>query len=316
MYYHNGYEIIDEYDSLYRPVFHPAYLFHIFNDEHDYDVTEDDLKNEEIMLALGHYYSLKENNINKAKFYYNKVTDLGSAKGLYSISVFYYLNNMNSRARLCCENGMNMHTNGSYDCILLLHKMSVKENNNDRANKYFLDEIERIENLEYQNKSSSTDIETKIKLIENICFFHLNVTKDTEMFKKISTKYINYSDRIRAIVVKYHYDSKNDVDMLACMNPFIENKSVIGIFFDGMYNYLLFSKFFDSQQNTVTEYLLQNICNNEQLDTINKLIDLIKKSKECFENVASSENTELHEYSYNMITKCEEIVKLFSNKTV
>ncbi len=279
-FYSSGKDIINKYDKLYNPVFIENYLYHIFNDEHDYDISDTEISNENIMLTMGHYFSLEEEDLNKAKFFYNKVTSLGSAYGLYSLGVFFYTKKMYSRAKLYAVNGVGMDTKGSLDCLLLLHKISIEEGDFERAEKYFVDEIEKID------KRPEKEFD-KISIVENLCVFYLTTLKNENKFIELATKYVNQSWNIRSILAKYYYDI-HDVDSLLTHTEFMmANKMTIGNYFKGMHSYLQFVI----------------MCKHGlDLKTINEAIELLEISETWFETISmSNEVQSLKDSSIGMI---------------
>lgn len=291
--YSSGKEIIEKYDPMYKPVFDSVGLFHIFNDEHDYDMTDTEFANELIMLTMGHYFSLEEDDINKAKYYYSKVTDLNSAYGLYSLGVFFYTKKMFPRARLYATNGLGLETKGSSDCVKLLHKISLAEKDFDKAEKYLLDEIERLNNSSKTNLTNDdlakNDL-TKTNLIETLCFFHLNVTKNGEKLIEFTKKYLSDSYRIRCIVAMHYYNAGDVNNLIQHAELMMVNKLIIGNYFMGLHSYLQFAL----------------ICKNNGLNisNIEEATELLEIAETWFSTIEmSDEIKELKNHAVGMINK-------------
>ena len=279
MVYLSGQEIIDKYDELYKPVFSKLHLFYIFNDEHDYELKDEELSDENIMLAMGHYFSLEENDLNKAKYYYDRVTKLNSAYGLYSLAVFFYTKNMLPRARLHAINGFNLNTKGSTDCAMLLYKISIDEKKYDNAEKYLIDEIERI------------GFDAKVKTIEILCFFYLNILKDETKLVSYVNKHIKESPRLMSILAKYYYDKGDATNLAKYAEQMMTNKMIIGNYFMGLSSYLQFSQMYNGGTP-----INSNI--------IDESVELLDIAELWFESVVVSDEVDnLKTHSVNMIKK-------------
>lgn len=255
--YKSGNDIIAKYNPLYGPVFSERHLYCIFNDEHDYDVTDAEFSDENIMLTMGHYFTLENEDLNRAKFFYNKVVMLNSAYGLYSLGVFYYTQKHYPKARLCATNGLNLNVKGSHDCAKLLHKISVATNDFHQAEKHLLNEIERLDKFDKLDNSDTSDAILKDKTIEELCFFYLNVSKDSttlvcfgeaflgdNMYNNVANNsFVTptvISNKIRAILAKHYYDIHDDKNLLRHAEFMLKHKIPIGYYFMGLHSYLQF----------------------------------------------------------------------------
>jgi hypothetical protein len=229
-YYNNAQEIRDKYSPLYKNVFFDDHIFHIFNDEHDYDLTDEDILDVKIMLTMGHYYLLEEQNMTKARYYYNKVTELNSPLGQCSLAIFFFLENLQSRSKLCAINGANM---GCTDCVNLLFKIYTQEKKYDQAEQCILDEIERLE----ASKADTYCMGDKMQLVEALCMFYLNVTTNGDALIKFSNKYTKKSDRVVAILAQYYYNVL-DLDNLAqSANVLMSKNILLGNYYMGLHSY-------------------------------------------------------------------------------
>lgn len=289
-YYSSGQEIINKYDPLYKPVFNSVYLYYIFNDEHDYEITENELKDENILVTLGHYYALEKDDINKAKYFYTKISELSSACGFYSLAVYYYINGSYTKARLYATNGHNMDKKCSYECLKLLFKIAIKESNYDKAEKYLIDEIEKYDKMENEH--------LKYQLIEELCIFYLNVKKNIDKLMELVKKNIGKSFKIRAIVAKSYYDSQNPEKLIKHAQILMDNNQISGNYFMGLHSYLLFillcKKGFDEHK------------------IIEESLDMLDMAEIWFESVIENDmddefSNEFKKYSKEMISKCKNI---------
>lgn len=288
-------DIINKYDKLYAPVFFPSYLYWIFVDEHDYDASDVELADKKIMLTMGHYFSLEESDLNKAKYYYDRVTKLGSPLGMYSLGVFYYTKKMYAKAKLYATNGLNMKTKYKLEqfveeldqldqslqleqseCAILLFNIAIAENNMEKAEKYLLDEIEKLEKHNNFN----------LKLIEKICMFYLNTVKDYNKLLSFSNKYIYKYHKIRAIIARYYLDI-HDVDNLEYhAKILISNGQIIGNYYMGMCEYIR----------------VISMCKNNSFKIAN-IKKILNMSKIWFEKIIHDDL--LKDYSIKMIEKLD-----------
>jgi hypothetical protein len=229
MYYNNSQEIRDAYDPLYKNVFFDDHIYYIFNDEHDYELTEKDTKDVKIMLTFGHYYLLEEQNMTKARYYYNKVTELGSPLGQCSLAIFFFLEKNLPRSKLCAINGANM---GCTDCTTLLFNIYTQEKKYDQAEQCMLDEIERLDKIDIICVTND-----KLKLVENLCMFHLNITTNGDALIKLANKYIKKSDNVVAILSQYYYNVLGLEKLAQFADMLILKNMLWGNYYMGLHSY-------------------------------------------------------------------------------
>lgn len=291
----SGQEIMEKYDQLYKPVFFPFHLYCVFTDEHDYDVSETELSDEKIMLTMGHYFSLEEGNVNKAKYFYDKVTKLNSPMGLYSLGVFFYTKSMYPRAKLYAINGLNMNCCGSTECAILLFKISVAEKDFEKAEKYLIDEIERLE------KQHETEL--IVKIAETLCIFYSNIFKNNDKLEKIAEKYVDNSFKIRTILAQHYYNIHDSENLIKHAEMMIKYKMTIGNYYMGMYNFLQFTI----------------LCKNglTTMESIKQASNLLEIAETWFGSIVTNDEIKLfNDHTQHMINKIHGYKKQMNSVSV
>ena len=273
MLYYSGKEIIEKYNSLYAPVFFEDYLLHIFNDENDYDMLDEQIKDEKIMLTMGHYSLLEKKDIQEAKYYYDKVTKLNSPLGYYSLAVYYYTEKAFFKAKVFAKNGIKL---GCFHCAKLMFEIESINGDYELAEQYLLDEI--------NNK-----VDKKEELYEMLCIFHLNKTKN-------KTKFFSYLDNVNSVkkmmlLAKYYYDEQDIQNLCDYSNKMISNKMNIGYYFMGLCEYKQFIN-------------ALNVTNPDEL------LEILDRSQIYFE-IASNDKL-LSNHSNSMIERIEHYKTKFS----
>lgn len=281
--YLNSQQITKKYSPLYEPVFFSDYLIHIFNDENDYEILEKEMCDEKIMLTLGHYYLLEENDMNKAKYFYDKVKNLGSSMGSYSMSVYFYTKNAHSRSRLYATTGLETaikNTNNISNNLMisyfkiLLFKISVAEDKLENAEMYLVDEIKRLEKICTDKNNKNDKTKEKIilmKIVESLCFFYLNVKKDGKKLMALVNKYFENCDKFNAIVIQHYYNVQDADNMLKYTKVMVRKGMIMGNYYMGMYNYIRFV----------------NICKNGLCD-VNLALELLENCENWLESVVAN----------------------------
>ena len=321
--YKNPLEIIQKYDKLYEPVFFPNYLLHIFNDEHDHDVDENAMNDTKIMLTMGHYHLLEQNDISMAKKYYEKVTKLNNSMGDYTMAVYYYTMKEFQKSMLYANIGYeiakkNITINSQYlsDFAILFHKLSLCELKlkYDKAEEYLTNELEILEAIEAVEAIKQVE-KTKIKIIETLCLFylhnHLNVKNSYDKLIKLTEKYSNIHDNLIKIIAQYYCEIADTKQLLKFTQLIILKGDILGNYYMGMLNYLKFI----------------NICAKGKAnnDNVELMIELLTNAEMWFQTVvtnqlANKKKSRLINYSNEQIKKIikykEEIIKITQKQTL
>lgn len=283
--YNTNDDVIKSYHDLYKTVlYEDCDLLAISND--NYDVSTLDKQNVGLLLNLGHHFANKKNDIRQATYYYDKVKNLNSHLGMYSLAVFYYLNNLPGRAKMYATNAITLN-DGCKKSTLLLYQIYMKEKKYNLAEICLSTEINRLTSKKLYKES--------FHMYERLCSLYFE-TKNNEKLYETCEIIEKFNNETAYVITCKYYLENNDFDKLEESSQMLMliNKQ-LGNYFIGMLNY--------------KKMLVTIVSGNYDRNDMNKLIEV---ANTFFEIVISDEKS----YTIAKIKaqKALEVLITFSNK--